>query len=86
MLTEKGAGLWTVIEHLRQWGDEHYPEPGGPPRLIEHRGCGGHPDRHLRCDRCGASLEMRDVRALPGPGLAARGVEPVPGEPVPTSA
>jgi DNA-binding HxlR family transcriptional regulator len=86
VLTEKGLGLWAVIEHLRQWGDEHYPEPAGPPRLIVHRDCGGHPDAHLMCDRCGAALGVRDVRAEPGPGLAARGIEQAPGEPVPTSA
>ena len=85
VLTEKGLGLWAVVEHLRQWGDEHYPEPAGPPRLIVHRDCGGHPDGHLLCDRCGAPLTARDVRAEPGPGLAARGIEWAPGEPVPTS-
>lgn len=85
VLTEKGLALWPVIEQLRQWGDEHYAEPEGPPRVIVHRDCGGHPDGHLMCDRCGAPLGVRDVRSEPGPALAARGVTAVPGEPVPTS-
>jgi DNA-binding HxlR family transcriptional regulator len=67
-LTAKGAELWPVLVHLLRWGDRHYPEPGGPPRLLEHRGCGGHPDLHLHCDRCGEPLEREDIRTLPGPG------------------
>jgi len=70
-LTEKGLGLWPVLVGLMQWGDEHYPEHAGPPRVLEHRGCGGGVARHLRCDRCGAELGPRDVRALPGPGVQA---------------
>lgn len=86
VLTEKGLGLWAVIEQLRQWGDRHYPEPAGPPVLIVHRDCGGHPDPHLLCDRCGQALTVRDVRAEAGPGLQARGIEQIPGAPVPTGA
>ncbi|WP_051471659.1 winged helix-turn-helix transcriptional regulator [Patulibacter minatonensis] len=84
VLTEKGLGLWTVIEHLRQWGDEHYPEPEGPPRVIVHKRCGGHPDVHLMCDRCGEPLSAWSVKAIPGPALIARGLETPPEEPVET--
>lgn len=83
VLTPKGLGLWTVIEHLRQWGDEHYAEPEGVPVLVEHRDCGGHPDAHLLCDRCGAALTARDVRAVPGPALLARGIGRMPRERTP---
>ena len=70
-LTPKGRGLWKVIAHLMMWGDEHYPAEGGPPRLLEHRGCGGAVDGHLRCERCGGDLEAGDTRLVPGPGVAA---------------
>lgn len=86
VLTEKGLGLWSVIEQLRQWGDQYYPEPAGAPVLIVHRDCGGHPDSHLLCDRCGKALTVRDVRAEAGPGLRAKGVEQLSGAPVPTTA
>jgi DNA-binding HxlR family transcriptional regulator len=69
-LTEKGLGLWPVMIGLLRWGDEHYPEAAGPPRIVEHRNCGGQVGDHLTCTRCGAELGPRDVRALPGPGLA----------------
>lgn len=81
-LTDKGLALWPVIEHLRQWGDEHYPEPEGPPVEVVHRDCGGSPDAHLVCDRCGTELGARDVRAVPGPALIARGRDGGPGAPV----
>ena len=68
-LTEKGLGLWPVLIGLLRWGDEHYPEAAGPPRVIEHRDCGGTVTAHLTCSKCGAELGPRDVRALPGPGL-----------------
>jgi DNA-binding HxlR family transcriptional regulator len=69
-LTAKGLDLWPVLISLMQFGDRHYA-PDGPPVLLEHRGCGGAPDAHRTCERCGARLTARDVRATPGPGLSA---------------
>jgi DNA-binding HxlR family transcriptional regulator len=69
-LTEKGLDLWPVVVSLMQWGDRHTPTPGGPPVLLEHRGCGGPIDEHRICERCGKRLDARDSRAQPGPGAA----------------
>jgi hypothetical protein len=55
---------------LVQWGDKH-AAADGPPRLIEHRNCGGRVNEHLMCDRCGQPLSARDVTARPGPGIQA---------------
>lgn len=68
LLTEKGLELWPILDDLRRWGDRHYPAPGGPPLIVEHRDCGGGVDGHLMCDRCGAPLGPGDVTARPGPG------------------
>jgi DNA-binding HxlR family transcriptional regulator len=68
-LTEKGLDLWPVIVALLQWGDK-YAAPGGPPVVLEHRGCGGAVDGHRICLRCGARLTARDVRATAGPGAS----------------
>lgn len=74
VLTAKGAELWPTLVHLVRWGDTYYPEPDGPPLLLEHRGCGGHPDPELRCDRCGTPLSADTAVPRPGPGgKAARG-------------
>jgi DNA-binding HxlR family transcriptional regulator len=67
--TSKGRELWPVVVHLVRWGDAHYPEPTGVPRLIEHADCGGRPDEHLLCDRCGEGLTYFNTRSRAGPGL-----------------
>ena len=72
MLTERGLDLWPAVIALMQWGDEHAPAPGGPPTVIRHKDCGGGVDAHLRCDRCGADLGPRDVKATAGPGASPR--------------
>jgi DNA-binding HxlR family transcriptional regulator len=69
--TPKGRELWPVLTHLMRWGDAYYPNPGGPPRIAEHRDCGGRPDEHLICDRCGEPLTWRTIVSLPGPGAPA---------------
>ncbi len=67
-LTEKGIDLWPIVVSLMQWGDRHTPPPDGPAVRIEHRGCGGSVDEHRICEKCGARLQARDARAVPGPG------------------
>jgi len=69
-LTEKGLDLWPTIISLMHWGDRYAVPPGGPPVLLEHRGCGGDVDDHRICETCGARVEVRDAVALPGPGAA----------------
>jgi DNA-binding HxlR family transcriptional regulator len=68
--TDKGRELWPVIAHLMRWGDAFCPEPAGAPTVIVHNGCGGQPDDHLLCDRCGEPLTSLSVTFLPGPGHA----------------
>ncbi len=70
--TRKGVELWPVLMHLMQWGDRHYPAEGGPPTLVEHRGCGGRVNEHLICERCGEPMGASDVQGVPGPGGRSR--------------
>lgn len=67
VLTEKGLDLWPTVVSLLQWGDK-YAAPGGPPVVLEHRGCGGTIDAHRICSACGARLTARDAVARVGPG------------------
>jgi hypothetical protein len=54
------------------WGDEHYADDAGPPRILRHSACGGRLDYGMRCEKCGAEVEdSRDVDVAPGPGLRA---------------
>jgi DNA-binding HxlR family transcriptional regulator len=69
-LTEKGRDLWPVVHALVTWGDRH-AAPDGPPRRFVHRDCGGAVSERRTCERCGAELELRDVRAEPAHELTA---------------
>jgi DNA-binding HxlR family transcriptional regulator len=68
-LTAKGRDLWPVIIALSSWGDRYLQEEGGPPVVIEHRGCGGRINDRRICERCGAELTIFDARVRKGPGV-----------------
>jgi DNA-binding HxlR family transcriptional regulator len=68
-LTDKGLDLWPVLISLLQFGDRYYA-PAGPPLVLRHKDCGGAVDTHRTCERCGARLTPRDVRAAAGPGAS----------------
>lgn len=68
-LTPKGRDLWPVLTAMRQWGD-HYAAPDGPPLEVLHKACGEMVQAMMTCSHCGEPLTARDVRAMPGPGLA----------------
>ena len=72
--TEKGTELFPMLGLLMAWGDRHYPEPEGPPRILVHRGCGGALDGQLTCRRCGATPPIAEIDSEPGPALRARGL------------
>jgi len=70
--TDKALALYAVLAQLILWGDEYYPNPGGPPRLLQHRDCGGALGVEYRCRRCQSELEVADIEARPGPGASTR--------------
>ncbi|MGH3713708.1 MAG: winged helix-turn-helix transcriptional regulator [Micromonosporaceae bacterium] len=67
-LTDKGRELATPVIALMSWGDRHYLAPGGPPRQVEHAGCGGEIEPRLVCADDGRAVGVSDVKVLPGPG------------------
>ncbi len=66
-LTGKGRDLWHVVTAMRQWGDR-WAAPDGPPVRLRHLGCGRITTVVPTCSHCGERLDVRDVRAVPGPG------------------
>lgn len=67
-LTDKGVGLWPAVRVLMDWGDEHY-SPGGVRRALRHDQDGGLLDREGRCEGCGLTVRVPDIRVEPGPGF-----------------
>ena len=66
-LTDQGRELNTALVALLHWGDR-YLAPSGPPRIVEHAGCGGDVVAQLVCAKCGKELASREIHSLPGPG------------------
>lgn len=67
-LTAKGRELLVVIMGLMHWGDRHLAGDRGPPRLTEHRHCGGAVIERLACASCGKPLTPEEIVTRPGPG------------------
>lgn len=76
LLTDKGRELAPALLVLTKWGDRYYLEPGGPPRLTLHIGCGGNIGADFRCDRCGKPYEPGTIEFRPGPGARAASADP----------
>lgn len=72
-LTQKGLDLWPALIALLAWGDRYSPTPGGPKRLIVHKGCGGKVSERGICEACGKVLTARDAIQVPGPGAKVLG-------------
>ena len=72
-LTEKGLDLWPVMIALMHWGDKYEQQPAGRPSIVVHKECGGEIDDRRICTKCGKQLEVREARAIEGPGMAAAG-------------
>jgi DNA-binding HxlR family transcriptional regulator len=70
-LTDKGRDLWLTLTALRQWGDTWEAEDG-PPVELEHTTCGHTTTAVAVCSACHEPLELRALRAHPGPGAAGR--------------
>jgi DNA-binding HxlR family transcriptional regulator len=69
LLTEKGKALWPVLTTIRQWGDKWVVGKGNEAVRMVHKSCGEETTAALACEHCGETLQRRDVRIVPGPGL-----------------
>jgi DNA-binding HxlR family transcriptional regulator len=70
-LTDAGHDLFGAIVVLMRWGDEHLPNPSGPPIVLRHDTCGEIADPRLTCTRCGEEITARNVTPEAGPGFRA---------------
>ncbi len=75
LVTPRGGDLLPVIVALKQWGEEHLPDPLGPVVEVRHRNCGGLVRAVLQCrDHGHAPVSNYDTFATVGPAAhAARG-------------
>ena len=71
-LTSAGRELYPVLIGLLQWGDRHLAGEDGPPLVVTHRGCTGHPESRVVCSECGGGVGAAvEHGAVHGHSLAA---------------
>ncbi len=75
-LTDAGRDLFGAIVVLMRWGDEHLPNPSGPPIVLRHDTCGEVAEPRLTCTHCGEEITARNVTPEAGPGFRAAQGEP----------
>lgn len=63
-LTAKGLAFFDVLALLVRWGERWLAGPAEPVLVIRHRRCGRVLEPVLRCDRCQAVLNRREVRFM----------------------
>jgi DNA-binding HxlR family transcriptional regulator len=66
-LTPRGVELATAVIALMQWGDRHFAPPQGPPRLIDHTGCGAPVEAGLACPACARTVGAAELSARLNP-------------------
>jgi hypothetical protein len=52
-----------------QWGDQHLPDPKGPPIVLHHQPCGQIAKPVLVCAHCRQEITAHNVTPEPGPGF-----------------
>lgn len=70
-LTPMGRDLAVPVIALMHWGDRYLAGPAGPPRLTQHRDCGGAVAATLTCTACNEPVDPAATQVVPGPGLKA---------------
>jgi len=68
-LTASGRDLFAAIVVLMQWGDQHLPQPNGPPIVLRHQPCDHIADPVLVCAHCRKEITARNVTPEPGAGF-----------------
>lgn len=67
-LTDKGRDAYPILAAMAAWGDRWLTGPEGTPLVLHHTTCGHDMQARVVCSECDEALEVRHVRAKPGPG------------------
>lgn len=67
-LTEKGRDVYPVLAAIAAWGEKWMTGPEGTPLVLHHTACGRDMQAVVVCSECDWPIDVREVRARPGPG------------------
>jgi DNA-binding HxlR family transcriptional regulator len=70
-LTQKGREVYPILAAMAAWGDRWLTGPEGTPLVLHHTACDHDMHAVVVCSECDEPLDVRQVRATPGPGLTA---------------
>jgi DNA-binding HxlR family transcriptional regulator len=68
-LTQKGRDVYPVLAAMAAWGDRWLTGPEGTPLVLHHTDCDHDMHAVVVCSECDQPLDVRHVRAKPGPGF-----------------
>jgi DNA-binding HxlR family transcriptional regulator len=68
-LTDKGRDVYPILAAMAAWGDRWLTGPEGSPLVLHHTTCDHDMHAVIICSECDQALDVRQVRARPGPGL-----------------
>ena len=78
-LTQKGREVYPILAAMAAWGDRWLTGPEGTPLILHHTACDHDMHSVVKCDHCDEPLDVRQVRAQPGPGYRPRAPTDVDG-------
>jgi DNA-binding HxlR family transcriptional regulator len=72
-LTDKGRDVYPILAAMAAWGDRWLTGPEGTPLVLHHTTCDHDMLAEVVCSECGEPIDVRAVRATPGPGYPSPG-------------
>ena len=67
-LTDKGREAFPILAAMAAWGDRWLTGPEGTPLVLHHTTCDHDMHAVVVCSECADPIDVRKVRATPGPG------------------
>ncbi|MFD1538802.1 winged helix-turn-helix transcriptional regulator [Nonomuraea guangzhouensis] len=68
-LTDKGREVYPILAAMAAWGERWLTGPEGTPLILHHTACGHDMHAVVVCSECDQPIDVREVRAHPGPGF-----------------
>lgn len=72
-LTDKGRDVYPILATMAAWGEKWMTGTEGTPLVLHHTACDHDMHAVVVCSECEQPIDVRETRALPGPGWPVAG-------------